>query len=154
MATLYEIDAEILNCIDAETGEIIDFDKLQELQLARDEKIENVALWYKNLMSDAEQYKAEKDAFAEKEKAAKKKAEGLKAYLENALQGAGFKTTRVNVTWRKSEKVEIDDLFALDDCYLNYSEPKPDKTAIKAAIKDGLEIKGAHIETCNNMSIK
>lgn len=31
MATLYDINNEILNCVDMETGEIIDVDKLQEL---------------------------------------------------------------------------------------------------------------------------
>ena len=31
MATLYEIDEEILNCVDQETGEIIDPEKLAQL---------------------------------------------------------------------------------------------------------------------------
>ena len=43
--TIYEINEEILNCIDLETGEIIDIDKLNELQLEKDAKIENVACW-------------------------------------------------------------------------------------------------------------
>ena len=64
MANLYEINQAITECIDNETGEIIDVEKLEELQLEREAKIENVALWYKNLLSDAEAYKAEKNAFA------------------------------------------------------------------------------------------
>ena len=64
MATLYEIDAGILSCIDVETGEVLDPEKLEALQMEREEKIESVALWYKNLCSDAEAYKAEKQAFA------------------------------------------------------------------------------------------
>lgn len=35
---LYEIDNAILECVDQETGEIIDTDKLTSLQMARDEK--------------------------------------------------------------------------------------------------------------------
>lgn len=35
MATLYEIDAAILSCVDLETGEVIDYERLQELQLER-----------------------------------------------------------------------------------------------------------------------
>lgn len=73
MSTLYEIDAAILECVDAETGEIIDPDALTALTMQREQKIENVALYYKNLLSDAAQYKAEKDVFAEKERRAKKK---------------------------------------------------------------------------------
>lgn len=60
MATLYEIDEEILNCVDQETGEIIDPEKLAQLQMDFDKKVEGIALWIKNLLSDAEAIKAEK----------------------------------------------------------------------------------------------
>ena len=46
---LYEIDEAILNCIDTETGEIIDADQLDKLTMERDTKIENVACWIKDL---------------------------------------------------------------------------------------------------------
>ena len=49
---LYEIDEQILNCIDAETGEIIDADMLNALQMERDAKIEGVALWIKDLKAE------------------------------------------------------------------------------------------------------
>lgn len=35
---LYEIDQEIMNCVDMETGEIIDPARLDELQMDRDIK--------------------------------------------------------------------------------------------------------------------
>ena len=41
---IYEIDKAILECVDEETGEILDFDRLEELQMARDEKIENISV--------------------------------------------------------------------------------------------------------------
>ena len=47
MASLYEINAAIMGCVDLETGEIIDVEQLQALQLEREQKIENVALWCK-----------------------------------------------------------------------------------------------------------
>lgn len=151
---LYEIDNQILDCIDKDTGEVIDVERLQELQLERDKKIENVALWYKNLLSDAEQLKAEKDAFAKREKIAKNKAESLKAYLDSALCGGNYKTTRVTISYRSSEAVVIDDIYKLDENFVKYSEPTADKDAIKKAIKAGLEIEGAHIESRSNISIK
>ena len=46
---LYEIDEAILSCIDTDTGEILDADKLNALQIEREEKLENVALWIKKL---------------------------------------------------------------------------------------------------------
>ena len=50
---LYEINEQIMACIDSETGEVIDPEKLNDLQIAKDEKIENLALWYKDLLAEA-----------------------------------------------------------------------------------------------------
>lgn len=43
MPSLYEIDAGILACIDQETGEILDVERLDALQMERRTKIEGVA---------------------------------------------------------------------------------------------------------------
>lgn len=154
MATLYEIDKEIMDCFDAETGEILDVERLNGLQMARDKKIENAALYYKNLLSDADAYKAEKQAFADREQAARRKAECLKQYLDYALNGEGFKTAKVAISFRASERVVIDDIFRLDTAYIKFAEPTADMTAIKKAIKDGVGVIGAHIEAAKNMQIK
>ena len=76
MASLYEIDNAIMECIDPETGEIIDAERLTALQMERDKKIEGVACWVKNLDADAAAYKAEKDAFAARQAKAEKLADG------------------------------------------------------------------------------
>ena len=55
MANLYQINEQILGCVDMETGEIVDMDKLQELQLEFDQKVEGIACWIKNLLSEARQ---------------------------------------------------------------------------------------------------
>lgn len=151
---LYEINEAILSCFDLETGEILNEEKLAELQIAREEKIENVALWYKNLCADAEAYKAEKNSFAEKEKAARNKAESLKNWLDYVLAGEGFKTTKVTMSYRKSEQVIIDDIYKVDERFLKYAEPTADKVEIKKALKQGEEITGVHLETKSNISIK
>lgn len=65
MATLYEIDEEILNCVDMETGEIIDVERLGQLQLAREDKVEGIALWIKNLLSDVDAIKSEEEKLAQ-----------------------------------------------------------------------------------------
>ena len=57
---LYEINEALYGCVDEETGEIIDAEKLEALSLAFDEKVENIALWIKNLLADAAAIKAEK----------------------------------------------------------------------------------------------
>lgn len=143
-----------MDCIDLETGEILDLDKLEALQLERDTKLENIALWYKNLLSDAAAYKAEKDKFAEREKAAKNKAESLKKYLDASLGGQKFNTTRVAVSYRKSTTLEYDGLADVPEEYLKYSDPTLDKTAITKELKDGKEIAGFHLKEHQNIQIK
>lgn len=159
--TLYEIDMEILSCVDPESGEIIDFEKLEALQLQREEKIEKVALWYKNLLSDADALKAEKTVLAEREAAARRKAESLKTWLQEALNGFKMSTPKVVIAFRKSESVELDEEAFTEwaqthdrDDLLTYKAPTPNKTAIKAAIKAGEKIDGASIVEKNNIQIK
>lgn len=151
---LYEIDNAILECIDMETGEIIDVDKLNDLQIERDTKIEGVACWIKDLKAEAEALKNEKQALAERQRVAENKAESLKKYLAYALDGKAFKTTRASVTFRKSQAVEIADIYKLDENYLRYKEPDADKTAIKEALKAGKTVAGATLVENTSVIIK
>lgn len=151
---LYDIDEAILSCIDTDTGEILDSDKLNALQIEREKKLENVALWIKNLTSDAEALKAEKQAFADRQKAAENKAESLKKWLTEALAGEKFKTTRVAVSFRKSKSVQVEDIWKLDDSFVKYAEPTADKAAIKKAIEAGQEVAGASLVENVSCSIK
>jgi hypothetical protein len=154
MANLYEINEQILNCVDMETGEIVDSDKLQDLQLAFDEKVEGIACWIKNLLSDAAAIKAEKDALAEREKACKNKAESLKNYLSSVLSGTKFKSPKVSISYRKSESVEVVDVTRVPEEFLKYAEPTVDKTKVKEAIKNGMELKGVSLIEKQNIQIK
>ena len=156
--TIYEINEEILNCIDLETGEIIDIDRLNDLQLERDAKIENVACWIKELKAEAEAIKTEKQTLAERQKVAENKAESLKKWLAFALDGQKFKTPKCSISYRKSEVVEVteeglNNLMKEHDELLTYKAPEPNKTAIKNAIKkDGLSVQGVRLE-CNTSVI-
>ena len=82
---LYEIDAAITALVDPETGEISDFTKLEELSMARDQKLENVACWYKNLMAEAKAIRDEEKVLAERRQSAERKAESLKRYLDEPV---------------------------------------------------------------------
>lgn len=155
---LYEIEQEIMSCVDMESGEVIDFEKLDALTMERDKKIENIALWVKNLEADAKAYKEEKDNFAQKQKSAENKAKSLKEYLSRFLNGTAYKSTKVNVSFRTSKAVDVFDISALmtmDDCdnYLKYTEPEPDKTAIKNAIASGVNVPGCKIVENQNIQI-
>jgi hypothetical protein len=59
------------------------------------------------------------------------------------------------ISYRKSDSVEVADLATLPEEYIKTKiEKSPDKIAIKNAIKDGKEIKGAKIVTNYNIQIK
>lgn len=152
--TLYEIDQKLLDCIDLETGEIINAEKLTELTMERDEKVEKVALWIKELKAEAEALKAEKQSFADRQRAAENKIESLKKWLADALNGEKFKTTKVAVSFRKTKSVDVPDIFALDENYVKYSEPTADKAAIKKAIEAGQEVTGATLVENVSISVK
>lgn len=154
MANLYEINEEILNCVDMETGEIIDTERLEQLQLAFDNKVEGIALWIKNLLSDAEAIKAEKDKLAERQKACENKAKNLKEYLSKFLGGQKFKTPKVSISYRRSESVEVTDISKLDDDYLKFAEPTVDKTKVKKALKAGTTLQGVVLVENQNIQIR
>lgn len=151
---LYEIDAAIMDCIDEDTGEIIDQAALDELNLSRDEKVENIALAIKNLKSEAEAIKAEKQNLAARQAAAERKAESLKNYLSDYLQGDKFKSAKVSISWRKSEVVLVDDISKLPDDFLRFKDPEVDKTKLKEAMKAGQSFEGARLVQNNNIQIK
>lgn len=157
MANLYELNRQIADfelVIDEETGEITNAEELDQIQMERDEKIENIALWIKNLKADAEAFKAEKQAFADKERVAKNKAERLTAYIQDALQGEKFETTRVRITYRKSQAVEITRPDLLPVALLRVKEPEPDKAAIKDLLKAGALVAGAELVERQSIQIK
>lgn len=153
--TIYEIDDEILNLVDQETGEVVDIERLQELEMERDKKISNVACWIKNLKAEAEAIKAEKDNLAKRQQACEKKAEQLRNYLSYALNGMKYKDARVSVSYRKSETVEVDDaaLSSLPDEYIKV-ERTVKKAELKDALKLGFEFDGCRLIEKNNIQIR
>ena len=152
MKSLYEIDQEILACLDLETGEILDETKLDELQMMKDTKIEQLCLWHKNLKAEAEMLKKEEDSFAKRRKSAATKAENIKKYLEGYLDGATFKSTRAKVSYRKSEAVDVKEDAVIPAEYLKMTvEVK--KAELKEAIKEGKTFEGVTLVERKNIQI-
>jgi outer membrane murein-binding lipoprotein Lpp len=160
---LYEINEELENLIDVETGEIADVAFFEDLCMTRTAKIEGIALYIKNLDSDAAALKAEETALAKRRKAAENTAARLKEYLTRMLtESEKFETPRVKLSWRKSSAVAIlipeADFVRYaqreHDELLSYSEPTINKKAITDAIKAGQEIIGAALVEHQNLQIK
>ena len=156
--TLFDIDKAIADFefeVDENTGEILNPNALDELQMAREQKIENVGLYIKNLEAEADAVENQEKVFADRKKRIRKKIEGLKGFLGYALQGEPFKTDKVVMSFRRSEGVHITDEYLIPDEYKTFTVvKKPDKTVIKKALKDGKEIMGCELVEKNNVQIK
>ena len=153
---LFEIDKAMLETFDQETGEILDEEKLNQLQMDRAQKITNIVHFIKNLEADAEAFKKVMDDFKSRKDSAEKKAESLRKYLENYMNGETFESEdkTAKIAYRKSESVEVSDIWLIPEEYKKYKEPEADKTAIKKAIKEGHEVEGAKLVTKMNMQVK
>ena len=160
--TIYEIDARMAELIDPETGELLDYEAFASLQMEREAKIENMALWYKDLTAEAKAIREEEKSLAERRKSAENKAERLKGYLDEALAGESYKSAKVAVSYRRSKAVEISDESAVinelessgrGDC-IYYTAPRVNKVALARLLKDGGAVPGAELVERNNIQVR
>ena len=155
MRPLYEIDNEILQCVDMETGEIVDEEKLEALEMEREKKIEGIILWRKDLLAESEAVKAEAKKLSDRAKVLDNKAEALKKYIEHVLNGDKFKTERCSVSYRSTKSIVIDKPNQVPvDFWKPISEDWISKSLIKEAIEAGKEINGAHQEERQSIIIR
>lgn len=152
-------------CIDMETGEILE-EKAKErlVSLALDEttKIENTALYIKNLSALIDDIREEEKALASRRKAKERKQEWLKDYISGYMletDKVKFETAKCALSFRKSEVLDIlneDILYAYAEGkdLLKYKDPELDKAGIKKLIKNGENVPGAKITEKQNLQIK
>lgn len=174
MSNVWNIDERLVNLIenhfDIETGEIYESEEelakmIDEVAIELDTKIENIGCYIKNLNDEIEAFKREEDNLKKRRKTTENKIESLKRYLDGYLTAVypneddrhkwKFKTPKVMLGYRKSTTVEVPDLEKLDKNYIKIkTETSADKTAIKEAIKNGEDVKGAYIKENINLNIK
>lgn len=164
---LYELANDYLALVEAiENNEIPEeaiADTLEAITAGIEDKADNIACLLKNLDAECNAIKAEEVRLAERRKAKEKSLERIKQYLSETLQRAGLdkiETARNRITFRKSESVEVDEDAFIEwaeihrDDLLTYSAPKINKTEVKKALKDGIEIVGAELRIKSNIQIK
>ena len=163
MRALYEIDQDILNCVDMETGEIIDVDALTALQIEREAKLEGVTLWVKDMAAEATAVKEEADKLLARKRALDNKIAALKSWLLIALDGQKLKTPRCNVYQTHNQRLAVADEAKLIDFlktleeperFLRFPDPELRKDEIKKALKEDFHIPGACLETTESVVIK
>ena len=156
---LWEINKEIEDCIDLETGEIVNEERLHSLQLDRREKLRNIAFVALNAEADVKVLKEQEEKFRNRRRAAEKTIAWCKSTLERELAGQAMDEPEFRVSYRKSQRVLINDYDFLPPEFL---KPIPDymreslinKKMIADAIKAGKIVPGAELETRNNICIR
>lgn len=154
MNSLYMIEQNILDCIDTDTGEILDADRLNLLQMERGQKIRNIACWIKNLQAEAKSYEEEEKIFYQRKVSAKNKASQLKDYLSRFLHGEKINAAEYSIGWRKSQQVQIEDGAEVPSLYLIPVPDRIDKMGLKDALKRGETIPGISLVEHNNIQIR
>lgn len=159
---IYEIDAALEALVDEETGEIGDYEAFEALQLERDAKIEGAACWVKNLAAEIEDFKTEEANLAKRRKVLERRKERLEKFLSWALDGQGFSSTRCEIKFRKSQRVEITSMaeavnWLLSNGYdgiIQYAAPTVSKTDLKDVLKSGAPVEGAELVDNVTMGVK
>jgi hypothetical protein len=165
---LYEIGSEMLELesrldeyAQDHMGDITDFphaDYYDDLKGLRNEKLLNLACWFKSVKAESEAYKQEILTLQHKKKVAENKMRWLKGFIELHINaGEKIKDARVALGWRKSEAIVIDDdkldLRDLPDKVKTITVV-PNKTELKNAIKLGEVFNAVELVSKNNLQIK
>jgi seryl-tRNA synthetase len=158
---IYELNSEFKNLINRlenaepeEQNAILEH--LSEIGIEREEKIENSCLYIKNLDAMADSIKAEEKNLSERRKTIENRSESMRNWLSDNLNGERFESSKVAVSWRKSETVEV--LVPYNElpsnCIRTKTTHEPDKSIIKDQLKKGVEIAGCYLITKQNMQVK
>ena len=161
--TLYGITAElnaILNQLEELGGEITP--ELEQALAINEEqfvaKAEDYGHAILNLKAMATAAKAEKERLSALQKFYENAQKRLTDALSNAMQVFGHdkvENATMRLSLRHSTATEVDDLDAIP---MEYKTTKvdvvADKTAIKKAIQDGIEVPGAHLVENVSLQIK
>ena len=140
------------------------FDTLDSMEQELARKAENVAVYIKNMESEAKTLKAEEDKLKARRQAKENAAKRMREYLMDCMKQANISKIdepRAVISLRNNpESVEISDEtefigWAADhDEYLRYKAPEINKTAVKNALKSGVEIPFAALTRSQSLTIK
>ncbi|MGY2441374.1 siphovirus Gp157 family protein [Pseudomonas sp. SDO52101_S400] len=126
-------------------------DTMEGIEGEFQEKGKAIAMVALNIDGDLEAIQSQIDRLTERKRVITNRRESLKEYLRTNMEASGItKITHplFTITCGKGKPiVVIDDEKAIPDDYVNVKVTSaPDKAAIAKAIKDGIEVPGAHTE--------
>ena len=151
-----QIEQILAAAVDQETGEIGEaaIAALDELELARDKRCLEIAAYLKGEEAEGEAVKAQAKALLARAKRHESRAERLRDYIEQHMTpGERLRDDRSELSWRKSQAVQIVDEKAIQAEYLS-TVVEVDKAGLKGALKAGAEVPGAELVNRMNLQVK
>jgi len=151
---LFEINEELESLIDFETGEILDIEAFENLKMERQDKLQNIALLYKNCKSDVKQLDELIKEYTARRNSCKKTMEWAKATLETELKGEKLTDEKKRfTTYYYSSTSTKTDMEILPDEWKK-TTVTPLTKEIGEALKRGEKIEGAWLEEKQSLVIK
>lgn len=164
---LFDIDKNLRDLwtkIAEQDGELTqeDLQALEDLNLAKDEKIKGYGIIIRELTNDIADCKAEIDRITEIQTKLKNRREWLSKRLTDFMQGQGipkFESVEVNISFRKSYQLEGAETSLADgklpkEFVVVQTVEKADKKAITDFIKNGGKVDGCELIEKQNIQIK
>lgn len=152
MRSLYNINADIEELIynaevDEEGEYLIDVEKLNDLQIERDEKLKGIAIVIKSKAVYLDALKAEKKELTRRIGSEERAINRLKEWLKSELHGEKIDAPEVRASYRTTRNVvEIDDGAEIPREFIRVkTTEEPDKTSLKDAILEGEIIDGVRL---------
>ena len=143
--------------VDEETGELIfDAEKFAEVCESAEAKIANCGRYIREQEHEIEAMKQASKDILERAKAKQKKLDWLIRSTVASLNALGRPVDEadIRVSARKSEAVEVDEAILGREWFTESVSYKPNKVALKHALKNGEPVEGACLVTNFNLSIK
>lgn len=156
---LYELSEAFLNIQELiENGEDGLEDTLESVNLAIEDKLENVAKVIKNLEAEVSSFKEEEKRLAERRKPIENNIKHLKQYAENAMLVTGDKKIKAGLFTFSIQKnppsVNVFNNVIVPKKYFIPVDPKLDKTKIKEDIKNGESVPGVEMKQGESLRIR
>lgn len=155
-----ELEQKLYETADYETGEI-DEEIVKALSVTREEfnsKAIGCVCLSRQFCGNVAEIDEEIKRLKALKEFYKKSSDRLKNGVALAMRNLGIyevQTPTMRLSLRRSEETAIDNINFLPAEYVKEKiEYEPDKTAIKKANKDGIDVPGAHIETKYNLQVK
>src|SRR5690625_867010 len=124
-------------------------DTLESINLALEDKLENIGKVIRNLESEVNQFKEEEKRLADKRKAIENNIKRLKDYAEQSMIATGSKKLKTGIFTFAIQKnptfINVGDEKAIPEKLFLPVEPKLDKKRIQPDLKGGELVPGVQL---------